>query len=755
MRRARTWLTTAALTAAIGLAVFFLAAGSNAGEDPVWERTGGPLGGLGYDIRFNFDDPSEWYVTDSWSGFHISTDSGLTWFPSNNGITTRVGAGAADAIPVFCATVDPHDTNIIWVGTQDSGDIFKSTDRGRTWVKKIKGIDSDPKRYSYTLRGFTVHPQTSDIVFAMAEVGSPGWTDDGSARAGLELDLSMGVVFRTEDGGENWKEVWRGDSLARYCWINPRNPNVIYVSTGIFDRESRNTDVAKQIAGGVGILKSTDGGVIWRVLNETNGLEDLYVGSLYMHPTDPDTLLAAAAQNNWSGYFGPENFTGGVYRSEDGGERWTRVTWQEEIFSSVEFCTSDPNIAYAGSSRAIYRSEDGGKNWERFGRPDGTWGSPGVIAGWPIDMQCDPRDCNRIFVNNYGGGNFLSTDGGRTWESVSRGYTGSFMYSIAVFGESELYAAGRSGIFHTPDAGDTWVGLANPDAAISAAGARMNEVNAVACHPKQPERIVAAPIDILGIIYTDDAGGSWHRAAGIDRVPLEIVPVPARRTRFYAAVTDFQFREFLALPESWVRFEHSGNGVYVSHDGGASWSKVPGLEVDGACISTIAMHPHDPNVIYAAKVDGRLQRAALLRSVDAGARWITIGNGLPEDMGIRSLAINPADPDIMFAGLHGGAIYRSTDGGLSFLPSSSGLNPEAIITSVKISPKWAGNPRRSRVYAGDFRNGVYVSEDGGVTWRVLSEGLVHKTVNTLGISPDGTMLYVSIHGDGVYRMRLR
>jgi len=738
----------------------FLEAGAGSqDDDPVWERTGGPLGGLGYDIRVNFSPQlqNEWYVTDAWAGLHISTDFGLTWFPSNEGITTRVGAGAADAIPVFCATVDPHHTNIIWVGTQDSGEIFKSTDYGRTWVQKIRGIDKDPKRMYYTFRGLTVHPRTSDIVYAMAEIGSSGWTPDGSARKGLEMDMSMGVVFKTEDGGENWEEIWRGDSLARYCWINPGNPDIIYISTGLFDRESRNTDVDKGIAGGVGILKSTDGGNTWKILNEANGLADLYVGSLFMHPQNPNILLAAAAQNNWSGYYGPEKFTGGVYRSEDGGETWIRVTAQPEIFSAVEFCTSNPDIAYAGSSRAIYRSKDAGLTWERFGRPDGTWGSPGVNAGWPIDMQCDLEDCDRVFVNNYGGGNFLSTDGGRTWESVSQGYTGSFMYSIAVVGESELYVGGRSGIFHTPDAGNTWIGLSYPDAALSKSGTRMDELTAVAAHPKRPERIVAAPTDIIGVIYTDNAGGSWHRAAGINHLPLEIVSVPNRPTTFYAAVTRLpnKLRDLFGLPERWSEYADPGNGVYVSRDSGASWSRVPGKEVDGATVSTIAMHPHDPNVIYAATVEGTLERSALLRSVDAGERWAVIGSGLPEKIGIRSLAINPANPAIMFAGLHGRGVYRSTDGGLTFAPSSNGLGPEAIITSVKINPKWAGNPRKSRIYAGDHRNGVYVSEDGGATWRSLVKGMVHKTVNTLGISPDGSMLYASIHGDGIYRMRLR
>ncbi len=56
-------------------------------EPGAWVRTGGPLGGLGYDIRMRPDNPDIMFVTDAWAGVFKSTDGGDTWFPSNTGIT--------------------------------------------------------------------------------------------------------------------------------------------------------------------------------------------------------------------------------------------------------------------------------------------------------------------------------------------------------------------------------------------------------------------------------------------------------------------------------------------------------------------------------------------------------------------------------------------------------------------------------------------------------------------------------------------
>ena len=100
-----------------------------------WVRLGGPPGGLGYDIRYNFDDHDTWYVTDANSGVHISTDDGKTWHQSNTGIDPDGGA-AGDGVPIFSLTVDPHNPKIIWAGTDMNGRIYKSIDGGQTWESK-------------------------------------------------------------------------------------------------------------------------------------------------------------------------------------------------------------------------------------------------------------------------------------------------------------------------------------------------------------------------------------------------------------------------------------------------------------------------------------------------------------------------------------------------------------------------------------------------------------------------------------------
>ena len=116
-----------------------------------------------------------------------------------------------------------------------------------------------------------------------------------------------------------------------------------------------------------------------------------------MHPTNPNILLAGTGNNAY-----PDG--GGVYLTTNGSNSWQAVI-QDDNINALEFALSNPDVAYAGSSRAIYRSNNRGQTWYKVSVSPGEegWGSPGVRAGFPIDLQVDPRNPNRIFANNYGG----------------------------------------------------------------------------------------------------------------------------------------------------------------------------------------------------------------------------------------------------------------------------------------------------------------------------------------------------------------
>jgi len=717
-----------------------------------WVKTGGPSGGLGYDVRIQPLNKNIMFVTDNPSGVNKSYDAGTTWTQRNKGITTRTGP-SGDGIPIFSLTIDPSNPNIVWAGTQNAKGIYKSTDGGETWVKKDNGVTEGNE---ISFRNFGVHPQNSDIVFAGAEIST--------GILGREFDKTKGKIYKTEDGGENWRCVWEGDNLVRFVLFDPTNPNVMYASTGIFDREAYN-DV------GVGILKSTDGGETWFQINNgiPNSEGNWFVGFLEMHPTNPQILFAASGNNAK----GP----GGIFRTTNGGANWQKVL-SDDRFTVVTISPSNPNVIYAGSEHAFYRSDDGGDTWQKFWKEEERcWGPPGVRAGFPISAVVDPDDPYTVFANNYGGGNFKSTDGGQTWVNASKGYTGAHLHDIAIDADhpATVYTIGRSGPFRSYNGGADWTGLAFSPAAFPA-------WNAVALNPSNVQEVIISDEHQGVILKSTDGGNSWrevfrHLDVG-EGDPKEsrhgfkaIAYAPSNPSIVYAGMRKCRRTidgDFPARPSF---------GMYKSTDGGETWVEINnGLRTSLININCIAVHPTNPDVVYIGT-----WRDGVFKTTDGGQSWVAKSNGLVS-ADVRSLAIDPQNPEVVYAGLGGGAgIFKTTNGGELWGAINSGLSIECpsyllSIGQVKQGISLEQPPRRSvgadyysvpwtsvwsividptnprTIYAADHHSGVYLSTDGGANWVPINEGLSTKAVTAMAISADGKVLYAATEGEGVFRL---
>lgn len=716
-----------------------------------WVKTGGPIGGLGYDVRYRSNDRRGqriMYVTDNYSGVNISTNGGDTWFASNNGIDARFGA-SGDAIPVFSLTVDPNNPNIVWAGLKDVSRAYKTVDGGQNW----KEVPPPPNRFPgisverpFVFRGFTVEPGNSNVVYAAGEIPL---RDMGEGH-----DRVAGRVYRTRDGGMTWHIIWEGNSLARYVIIDPRNADVLYVSTGIFDREAQGSQCAScspelkaqtediGCRGGVGVLKSTDGGKSWQELGFSRGLTDHYVGSLVMHPNNPNTLLAGAGCNSCSQYrLGNKHYsTGGVFLTDDGGQTWTK-TLSNETITSVEYAPSAPNIAYAGSRLRFHRSDDGGQTWKVVSGEKYPWGPPGVLAGFPIDILVDPDDPNTLFVNNYGGGNVKSTDGGKSWTIASRGYTGALLFDVEIdpSNPNTVYASARSGIFKTTDGGKTWIGLSYPPAEFT-------ETYSSAVDPDNPN-IVLASQELGGRLYRSVNGGqSWNEVFRLP-VPWGIGGMYGFKRIVFAPSTSQVVYAASCRSNNHLLDNKSAHGVFKSTKGGIakSWVKASGGQLDKMAINDLAVHPKNHNFVWAATAGH-----GLWWTHDAGNSWMKIGGLGPSD--IRSVALNPADPNVVYVGAFGGGAYRGvhTPGkGWQWFKMAAGIPDKDDVLSVVVSPR-----PPHRVWAGSQITGVHFWDDIEQEWSSFNQGLEMKIVYDLAISRDGTILYAATHGGGAYRLQL-
>lgn len=496
----------------------------------------------------------------------------------------------------------------------------------------------------------------------------------------LYASTTAGLV-RSTDRGQTWSvhaEWPRRTGLVPRAAVSGADPNRIVLA-----RFEGDVDV------------TFDGGATWRPPSVPPTATFL-LGARF-DPIDPATVLVFGTGGVWRSQDGGDTFAlvadaavyGGTYcedvrfdprnrlriyapvpgagilLSEDGGDSWTVRPAPPGGSSSLTFAI-DPSdgrrLLFAWDE--VWVTEDGAQTWMQI-RPD---------TGELFDASAfDPYDRDRILLGNRLVGILETTDGGLSWSDVADpgldamgGNPIDIAFSTAYPGD--VIACGFGGFARSTDAGATWQ---RTNGGLDAYA----NVSDVAVDPFDPNHLVAKT---GGSAFTSfDGGATWTESvSGAAFYGNEIVADAAVAGRYYTGGV--------------------GGSLWRSDDGGVTFSVVFTDPV--VYFFHLESHPSLPNVVYGA---GR----GLRRSDDGGATFTNVG--LPASW-VWDVAVAPSDPDVIYANT-ATTVYSSRDGGATWTAATA--PPAAIVRDLEVDP---ANPMRAWActpFAGLFR-----TDDGGATW---------------------------------------
>jgi photosystem II stability/assembly factor-like uncharacterized protein len=183
-----------------------------------------------------------------------------------------------------------------------------------------------------------------------------------------------------------------------------------------------------------------------------------------------------------------------------------------------------------------------------------------------------------------------------------------------------------------------------------------------------------------------------------------------------------------------------------SHDGGYTWELVASTPFTNVSILNLAVSHEVSSTLYVATMSG------VYRSHDAGDTWqhlSALETATPPPPGwpvAFVVATDPFSPAIVYAGIPYDGVYRSTDGGDSWVQMSNGLNANEAIVDLLPDPN-----REGVIYASTKGSDVFYSTNRGQTWQQAGDSL-QLDMRELALSEDGSVLYVGTLGTGLFRL---
>ena len=699
-------------------------------------RSIGPavMGGRIAAIAVDPEDPATFYLGHATGGLWKTTNGGTTFSPLMKD---------AKVFSIGAVAVAPSDPRVVWVGTGEATDrnsagfgsgVYRSTDGGATFTHA--GLPA-----SRAIARIAVHPARPEVAFVAA--AGDLWTKGGERG-----------LYRTTDGGKSWTKVLAAaapDDADTGCVdvvLSPADPDLVYAALYARRRTPYSFTYGPSLTGGRdagGVFRSADGGATWTKL--TNGLpaQTGRIG-LAVTPASPKVVVAIVQSDagGTSGIDEVESRAGGVFRSEDGGASFTRVS----PLNPRPFYFSQVRLDPANASRvfvlgyALSVSDDGGRTWREdlFEKvhPDVH---DLVVTGVPLKprpapvKEGEPPEPERKPVSprlllGTDGGAYLSADSGATWAHADNIPSGQY-YRISLDDSTPYRICG--GLQDNTN----WVGPSRTftkDGIVNSDWIEIGGGDGFWCVFDPFDRNVVYAESQEGYVHRFDLGsgqmkslrpepaegqaafrfhwnaplvGSRHEKGTMLLGGNRVFRVTERGERFAPISPDLSTQELskmrtvgsgaenygvvYALSESprkagllWAGTDDGK--VWLTEDGGAKWTDVTAslpAEAKGQWIARLEAGRHDEKVAWLAVSAYRSGNHAPLyyRTADLGKSWTSVAGNLPKDEPADVIREDPRNPDLLWAGTEYG-LYASLDRGTTW--TKVGEVPVAPVDDIAI-----------------------------------------------------------------------
>lgn len=549
------------------------------------------------------------------------------------------------------------------------------------------------------------------------------------------MGTTGGGVWKTVDGGGSWRNLsdeFFGAASIGAVTVAPSDPNVIYVGTG-------SACPRGNVSPGDGVYRSTDAGKSWTHV----GLrESGQIGRIHVHPQDPDLVYVAAL-----GHIFGANDERGVFRSRDGGVNWEKVLYVSDTAGAVDLAldSTNPRILFAaiweaerkpwtlisgGEQSGLYRSTDGGDTWEPLskGLPEGLKGRIGVAVS--------PANPDRVWalVEAEEGGLFRSEDGGDSFRRINadRNFRQRAWYYTHVFAnpqDSNTVYVLNTGLWRSIDGGNSFEFIRSPH----------GDHHDLWIHPQDAQVLINA--NDGGANVSHNGGRSWSTQRNQPTAEMYRVTVDERFP--YHVYGCQQDNSCVAVPS-----RTAGSGI----DWG-DWYVIGGCES-----GHVAVDPRDPGITYSGCYGGQIGRYD--HHTDQEREIMTypqlaIGQA-PRDLKYRfqwnaPIRLSPHDPTVLYHASQ--FVHRSTDEGQTWeiispdltrndqetqgyagepiTRDNTGVEVYGTVFALEESPATPG-----LLWVGTDDGRVHLSRDDGANWAEITPRQMPEwgQVNTLELS---------------------